>query len=408
VLDWAVIAPNPGDLGASAFGGTLPSGEVTIPAGQTGSQFTVDVPAGALGNQPSAILEVQITDPNNPIFASTAQTTIINGTPTAGTPAVAQLALLTNIGTFTQNGNDYTLNLGTVVQGEALPALQFALVNAASAPADSLSGTFSESGVGFAVSGSSLPTAVAAGQSYNGLQVTMETGVLGANQETITFNPEDTNASGYSASLPTLTLTITDTASAPAVATINTPTSITLPNVRVGAVESQANINVTNSAGPGAASLDASPFATGDATASGSFNALAPGATDSSDLSASLNASAAGLASGFVALDLTSDAGNNAKAALPSQTIEISGGVYRPATASVAPVVAAVGGPTSQALSITNTDPNDGFSENLIATVVGTTGGVTASGTTGDIAPQATSNAINLSFSTASPGTAAP
>ena len=46
VLDWAVIAPNAGDLGAAAFGGALPSGQVTIPAGQTGAQFTVDVPGG--------------------------------------------------------------------------------------------------------------------------------------------------------------------------------------------------------------------------------------------------------------------------------------------------------------------------------------------------------------------------
>jgi hypothetical protein len=101
-----VIAPYLGDLDATAFGGTLPSGQVTIAAGQTSSQFTVDVPAGALGNQPSAVLVGQITAPNNPVFASTAQTTIVNGTPTAGTPAVAQLVLLTNVGTLAQNGNN--------------------------------------------------------------------------------------------------------------------------------------------------------------------------------------------------------------------------------------------------------------------------------------------------------------
>ena len=53
VLDWTVIAPDAGDLGAAAFGGALPSGQVTIPAGQTSGQFTVQVPSGALGDFPA-------------------------------------------------------------------------------------------------------------------------------------------------------------------------------------------------------------------------------------------------------------------------------------------------------------------------------------------------------------------
>ena len=89
---------------------------------------------------------------------------------------------------------------------------------------------------------------------------------------------------------------------------------------------------------------------------------------------------------------------------MPSQSIEVSGAVYRPGTASVAPITVQVGQSTTQ-LSITNSDPDDGYSENLIATVVGTTGGVTASGTTGEIAPQATNDAITLGLSAASPGT---
>ena len=62
-----------------------------------------------------------------------------------------------------------------------------------------------------------------------------------------------------------------------------------------------------------------------------------------------------------------------------------------------------VGDSGDQTLTITNIDPNDGYSENLIATVVGTTGAVTASGTTGDIAPQA-DGTIAVKFSTATAG----
>ena len=62
-----------------------------------------------------------------------------------------------------------------------------------------------------------------------------------------------------------------------------------------------------------------------------------------------------------------------------------------------------VGGSGSQTITITNLDPNDGYSENLIATVVGTTGAVIASGTTGDIKPQA-DGAIAVHFSTATAG----
>lgn len=65
-----------------------------------------------------------------------------------------------------------------------------------------------------------------------------------------------------------------------------------------------------------------------------------------------------------------------------------------------------VGDTVSLPLAITNTAPNDGLSENLIASIVGTSGGLTASSApTGDIAPQATDSSMILSFSTAAAGT---
>jgi hypothetical protein len=83
----------------------------------------------------------------------------------------------------------------------------------------------------------------------------------------------------------------------------------------------------------------------------------------------------------------------------------VFGTVYRPAAFTVQPsgVSVHVGDPGTGTLVVTNTDPNDGYSENLIATVIGTTGGVQAHGSTGDIAPQSTGS-IGLSFPTAMAG----
>ncbi len=81
------------------------------------------------------------------------------------------------------------------------------------------------------------------------------------------------------------------------------------------------------------------------------------------------------------------------------------GSVYRLADASIAsnPLTVHVGDSGTQNLTFTNVDPNDGYSEKLIATVVGTTGAVTAAGTTGDIAAGADAT-IAVKFSTATPG----
>ena len=80
----------------------------------------------------------------------------------------------------------------------------------------------------------------------------------------------------------------------------------------------------------------------------------------------------------------------------------------REATASASapstPLVFHVGGSGSVTLTVTNTAANDGYSEDLIATA-GTATGVTASGATGDIVAQGASSAITATVSTASAGT---
>ena len=212
-VDFSVIA-NPGDIGASAFpGGTLPSGSVTIPAGAAAAQFEIDLPNGALGTMPAGTLEVQLSNPTGvdgvQLIAPNAQTQIVNNHAVAGAAAVAQLALLSGNGVLTQNGSGYTLDLGTLLEGEQTVA-NFAIGNVASAPADGLTGAVTAtSGSGFTLSGGTIPSPIAAGQSYDGLSISPNTSAAGSYSETFTFDPIDGNASGYSNALAPITLTVT-------------------------------------------------------------------------------------------------------------------------------------------------------------------------------------------------------
>ena len=250
-------------------------------------------------------------------------------------------------------------------------------------------------------SGSIAP--LAAGQS-DWFYVTANTSAVGSNSETFTFSPTDVNASGYSAGLADDTLTLTDTVEAPATAQVDTPSEITLPNVRVGTQDEQA-LSITNATSAPAAGLDASIFMINNAIGSGTITDLGAGATDNTDIQIGVATTTAGQKKGDVTVDLKSDAGNGNVSFLPNQYIEIFGAVYRPGSASIPAIIAHVGDPTSQALRITNSDPTDGYSEDLTATVVGSAGGVTISGsTTGDIAPQQTSSAISIGYSTTSVG----
>jgi hypothetical protein len=217
-VGYAVVAPGATDLGAAAFGGALPSGSVTIAAGETSAQFTVSVPAAALAGLVSGDVAVQISAAASgpPVIAATATANVT--TPQPGAPPRPVLTYMTKFGTFVRDGDDYTLDLGAVQYGQALPDLQFGVENAASAPSDELGGTFSAATVeGFTVSGDKLPAALGAGQTYDGVDATINTIKFGDNSETITFDPTDTNASGYSAPLAPITLTIADTLELPGI-----------------------------------------------------------------------------------------------------------------------------------------------------------------------------------------------
>src|SRR5206468_6604841 len=104
-IAYAVVGGT-GALDAAAFGSAFPAGAVTIGAGRTTGQFTITIPAGGLGQIATQNLNVQITGPTGvPVFDGTAQTTITQ--PIAGPPPVPVLTHLTNLGTFSHDGNHY-------------------------------------------------------------------------------------------------------------------------------------------------------------------------------------------------------------------------------------------------------------------------------------------------------------
>ena len=158
----------------------------------------------------------------------------------------------------------------------------------------------------------------------------------------------------------------------------HSPAPVMLANVHVGDVSQQA-LSISNTAANDGFSENLNAnlgTTTGNATASGSFNGLTAGSSDSSSLIVGVDTSTAGAKSGTAALGLVSDGtGINSlgQTALSGQTVNVSGNVYRLAAATVDnPVAFAfgnvhVGDVLSQAVSVSNTAVADAFSEGLNA-----------------------------------------
>lgn len=194
-------------------------------------------------------------------------------------------------------------------------------------------------------------------------------------------------------------------------------TTLSLGNFRVGTTASQA-LSLTNSAPNNGYSegLTASfSGTTGNATATGSIgssNLIAAGATNNTALQVGISTSTVGAKSGTAILALTSDGTGTSglgTTALASQTVTVSGTVFREAVGSVAPTTinlgnTHVGSSLSQALTVSNTAATDGFSEGLTASFSGFTGGATGTGTTGVIAAGRSSTALSVGLSTTTAG----
>ncbi len=199
-------------------------------------------------------------------------------------------------------------------------------------------------------------------------------------------------------------------------ASAHTPEPVVLANARVGGVSTQA-LTLTNTAAADGFSeaLNASIGGAGAGlTATGSFSLLGAQASNNSSLIVGLDTASAGHKAGTASISLTSDgAGTSAlgQTALSAQTVNISGDVFRLASASAhtpEPVVLAnarVGGISSQALALTNNAAADGFSERLNASIGGATAGITANGAFSLLGAQATNNSsLSVALDTVSAG----
>ena len=329
-------------------------------------------------------------------------------------PATPVFQDVSNVGTFGGSGTAYTLNLGTLTLGSGPLTVDLGLINQTTGPADTLTGTLTATGSSaFLNSGLASIGTLAAGQSDLAPAITLSTGTAGAFAETITLTGTGTDPGGTIA-LPKDTLTVSGIVAPPpappAVPAVLTTTPINFGTVHVGATEQQT-LNITNAATGTAAALDASvQSVSGAATASGSFSGLVPGAENTGGITVGLNTGTAGVQSGNATLAFVSDAGTLGITDLPSGTVAVSGTVYREAAAALLPLMAIVhiGDPGTIALPVGNSDPSDGYSENLIAVLIGASGGlsVAAAGPTGEIAAGDTnSSTLALAFSTTQAGT---
>ena len=119
-------------------------------------------------------------------------------------------------GTLTRNGNNYTLNFGTVADGSGPLTADLEVLNSAVAPADTLSGSFTVSGnAAFSNTGLGAFSNIAAGGADTAPSITFTPGAPGTFDETITLAASSVNGGGAT-SIPAETLTITGQVAAPA------------------------------------------------------------------------------------------------------------------------------------------------------------------------------------------------
>ncbi len=243
--------------------------------------------------------------------------------------------------------------------------------------------------------GGSISLLAAGATDAASMTVGLNTLAAGSVNGTITVNL-DSNGSGTSGlgitALPSQNVAVTGAIQGNvyrlASASAATPNPVSFGNVRVGTATDQA-LTIQNTAANDGFSekLDASiGGASTGVTASGTFNLLAAQSTDSSSLHVGIDTSTAGAKSGSATITLNSDGTGTSGlgiTALPSQTVNVSGNVYRLAQGSTTPATPITFGSVrlnsgaSQALTVANTAANDGYSESLNAAFGTTTGNAT-------------------------------
>ena len=195
-------------------------------------------------------------------------------------------------------------------------------------------------------------------------------------------------------------------------ASLDTLSSVTLANQRIGGSATQA-LSLTNSAINDGYSekLKATISASSPITASGSFNGLTAGSTNSNRLKVGVDTTGAGNKSGTATIELVSNGNGTSglgNTTLASQTINVSGDVYRLASGSTTETVSFgathVGDLVSQTLTVSNTATTDGYSEKLDASFGTATGGITTNGVASLIDAGSNSSAMSVGIDTTTAG----
>ncbi|MGH7188381.1 MAG: beta strand repeat-containing protein, partial [Acetobacteraceae bacterium] len=276
------------------------------------------------------------------------------------------------------------------------------------------------------LTGSGSITNLAAGQSNaSAMTVTLKPVTAGATSGTVTLNFASNGAGTSGLGITALPSQNLDYVWAFSGVVVNpaspsiTPNPVAFGNVRIKSSQSQA-LSVENVATTAPqASLDAQVGTVSGAATSNnlsSISQLAAGSTDKTSFVLGLNTASAGARSGSAVINLQSDSTPNGCTSncivnLPSDTVAVSGNVYRLAdptlnTSSVnlAARVGATAAPTAN-VSVTNTSP-DAYTEGLAASFGATPAGFSASGSITNLGAQGTDNSsLNVALNTATAGT---
>lgn len=445
----------PVNLGNTRVGGTL-SGNLNVSNTAPNSNFSEKLDAafgansGSVSNNGGAISLLSAGSSNNStmgVSLSTATSGAKSGTATVnyssngtGTSGLATIAAGNQ--TVAVSGNVYAaaagqlnstpLNFGTVQVGQNVSKI-LSITNSGVGAAgfvEDLNASFgATSGTGSnLISGSgSIAGLLAGATNNNAMTVSVNTSAAGNVAGNILVNYISAGAvNGVSNGLGTLAVgnslfgvngNIQATANVVNQASpIINNAPINLGNVRVGSVSPTGFVSVTNqlTTAPQAA-LNASITGNGSVTASGSFNLLDPGATNTNGLQVGMNTATAGNKSGNATIGFVSDASNigncapNCQLTLASQNVAVNGAVYRLAnpTVSNAPInlVARVGDAAPVAsIGITNNSP-DIYTERLDAAFNGAAPtGFTTSGSITGLAAQGSSSALKAALNTTTAG----
>ncbi|HRF06552.1 choice-of-anchor D domain-containing protein [Accumulibacter sp.] len=276
-----------------------------------------------------------------------------------------------------------------------------------------LAGTNSNAGNGvMTVSVNTLSAGVVAGDiavNYT------SAGAVGGVSNGLGTTPAGSEAYGVSGTIQTVANVINQ-----ASPLVNNPL-INLGAKRVGDSAASANVSVTNQAtlSPQAALNASIAPAGGPVSASGSFDLLDPGATDSSSLVVGLNTATAGNFTGGNAgsatISFVSDANNvggcapNCQMTLASQNVSIEGKVYTQAvrqldTTSVDFGIVRVGDSVSaQNIAVSNTAAVTALNDTLRANLSGVSGPFSGSNTVGGVNAQS-SGSIGVGLNTSTAG----